>query len=240
MRFSQSPFRASTLLPRPCRKTVASSGAEGQVAVQAGGTSERIRNFASAMMSGVLRAVPPITFCMVVRELLILSPSLPASIESIKTKATTGGSSGVTLRTSMLFTLESCVLLTVSHNWNRGPNCAFQALMSTLPPPPPPSALPPAAASVRNIAMTFVELILCSDLSAFGAMPKDCGLSKSGSCSTRARKSAMRVDPGMSKGGIWIAELAFLRGPSNVSDLKNMPRYSLTNLESNSLSTRLP
>mmetsp|Transcript_101985 Transcript_101985/g.255574 ORF Transcript_101985/g.255574 Transcript_101985/m.255574 type:complete len:277 (+) Transcript_101985:346-1176(+) len=238
-RLTQSPFRASILLARPCKKAAGSSGAEGHVAVQAMGTSFRIKQFASATISGVLRTLPLITFCKVTKEFVTKSPSLLASEASISTNATTGGSSGVTFRTSTLLSFDSWLFETLSHNMKSGLKLCFQTFTST-PLPPPPAASPPPESSWRSMAMAFVELMRCKERSAFGAMPKDCGLSKSGICSTRERKSDMLVEPGMSNGGISMAELPFFLGPSIVSVLKKRAKYSLTKRESKSLSTRLP
>mmetsp|Transcript_1612 Transcript_1612/g.4761 ORF Transcript_1612/g.4761 Transcript_1612/m.4761 type:complete len:308 (-) Transcript_1612:1052-1975(-) len=183
-RFTQSPFRASIRFAKPCKKTVGSSGADGHVAVQRRGTSARISAFASATTSGVLSAEPWITFCRRPSDAPTRSPSLPASIASIKTNATTGGSSGVTARTSMPLSFDSAPFDTFSQRLNKGPKVCFQALMSTLPPWPPPPAPPlllAAVASCRSMVIAFVELMRCKERSAFGAIPKLCGLSMSGS-----------------------------------------------------------
>mmetsp|Transcript_121846 Transcript_121846/g.350242 ORF Transcript_121846/g.350242 Transcript_121846/m.350242 type:complete len:310 (+) Transcript_121846:416-1345(+) len=187
-RLTQSLLSASTRLAKPCKNAVGSSGADGHVAVQVRGTSPRIKTLASATMSGVLRTVPAMIFCMVVSEFETKSLSLPASIVSMSKKATTGGSSGETLRTSTPRSLDNGPLVTLSHSWNRGPNAAVQALMSAMPALAPWAPAPlTAAASWRSIETAFVELILCSERSAFGAMPKLAGLSMSGSWSTRCR-----------------------------------------------------
>mmetsp|Transcript_28498 Transcript_28498/g.75463 ORF Transcript_28498/g.75463 Transcript_28498/m.75463 type:complete len:408 (+) Transcript_28498:137-1360(+) len=236
-RLTQSLLSAMMRLARLWRKTVGSSGADGQFAIQPGGTSERMRQLASAWMSGVLSTLPLITFCSVCSELVTRSPSFEASYASMSTKATMGGSSGVTARTSMLRSLDSCAFETFSHCVNSGLRFCFHALVSTPPEPPPEETMPDA--SWRSTVIAFVELMRCSALSALGAMPKACGLSKSGSCSTFARKSSMFVLPGMSKGGTSTLPI-FRRGTSSVSFLKNIARYSRTRRESNSLSTRLP
>mmetsp|Transcript_71254 Transcript_71254/g.155267 ORF Transcript_71254/g.155267 Transcript_71254/m.155267 type:complete len:256 (+) Transcript_71254:65-832(+) len=187
-RRSQSPLRACILAPKPWRKMAGSSGADGQVADHAGGTSDWMRYLASAIKSGVLNAVPAMTFCMVFREAETISPSLPASEASIKTNATTGESSGFTARTSTFLTLEIWAFCTLSQSWKRGPSWTFQALTSTpAEEAAPPSADPAAAASIRRVPMTLVELIRWRDRSELGAIPKDCGLSISGISSTLAR-----------------------------------------------------
>mmetsp|Transcript_26007 Transcript_26007/g.74023 ORF Transcript_26007/g.74023 Transcript_26007/m.74023 type:complete len:229 (-) Transcript_26007:371-1057(-) len=226
-------------LAKPCKNTAGSSGADGQVAVQPRGTSARISAFASATTSGVLSAVPWITFCSVPKECDTLSPNFAASAASISTNATTGASSGETWRTSTLRTLDRGPRETLSQSWNSGPKFCFQALMSMVTAPPPPPAPPTALASCLNTAIAFVELMRCRDRSAFGAMPKLCGLSMSGSCSTCARKSGMSVEFGMVKGGMSRPPDFILPG-FKLSVLKKSAMYSFTNLESNSLSTRLP
>mmetsp|Transcript_117801 Transcript_117801/g.367055 ORF Transcript_117801/g.367055 Transcript_117801/m.367055 type:complete len:355 (-) Transcript_117801:391-1455(-) len=229
-RFSQSPFRAASRFERPVRKTVGSSGAEGQPDVQEGGTSPRMRLLASAWMSGVLRTWPLMTFCSVTRDAETLLSSLTAYMVSMSTKAMMGGSSGDTALTSTFLSLDSSFFDTFSQRVHSGLSCCFHALMSTLPELPSPAPPELAVASCRSMPMARWELMRCRDLSAFGAMPKEWGLSKSGSCSTRARKSDMLVEAGMSNGG--ISTPPFFRGPSRMSFLKKRERYSRTSRES--------
>mmetsp|Transcript_37748 Transcript_37748/g.119930 ORF Transcript_37748/g.119930 Transcript_37748/m.119930 type:complete len:321 (+) Transcript_37748:383-1345(+) len=241
MRFSQSLFSATMRLARPCRKSVGSSGAAGHPDAQPGGVSDRIKQRASAWMSGVLKTVPLITFCNVVSEVVTLSSRRAASKVSMSTNATMGGSSGETGLISMPLSFAIWDLLTLSHNVNSGFNCCFQALTSTPPAPEsPPSMEPEAEANCLSMEIALTELTRCKDLSAFGAMPNDCGLSRSGICSTSARKSDMLVEGGIAKGGMSTLGPPFLRGPSSTSLRKKRERYSRTSLESNSLSTRLP
>mmetsp|Transcript_20852 Transcript_20852/g.49506 ORF Transcript_20852/g.49506 Transcript_20852/m.49506 type:complete len:382 (-) Transcript_20852:830-1975(-) len=232
----QSPLRATIRLARPCRYSEGSSGAEGQVAAQLCGTSPRISALACTCRSGVLRALPLTTRCSVDSALVTSSPRRCASAASIKMNATVGGSSGITARISTPRSLLSWPLLTFSQMVKSGASCALQTFMSTWPAAAAPSPWP--AASCRSNEMALAELMRCRDRSALGAMPKDAGLSRSGSCSTLARKSAMLVEAGRSKAG--ISTPVFRLPPSRVSLLKNIVRYSCTRRESNSLSTRLP